>query len=116
MASRLSAQRVLRPLLATRSALQLGRMRLTCGGVMGEFQTPSTHALPALVKVTMLTSDHRWTSEEERARLAGMGIQLEGRTRLYGLNLSRCLGDKFLKVTAACRAWRQMSGAGRLAA
>lgn len=51
----------------------------------------------------MLTSDHRWTSEEERARLAGMGIQLEGRTRLYGLNLSRCLGDKFLKVAAACR-------------
>lgn len=46
----------------------------------------------------MLTSDHRWTSAEEQVRLAGMGIQLEGRTRLYGLNLSRCLGDKFLKV------------------
>ena len=53
-------------------------------------------------QVTVLTSDHRWTSEEERARLAGMGIQLEGRTRLYGLNLSRCLGDKFLKVATSC--------------
>ncbi len=51
----------------------------------------------------MLTTDHRWTSAEERERLAGMGIQLEGRTRLYGLNLSRCLGDKFLKVRPAAR-------------
>jgi Protein phosphatase 2C len=58
---------------------------------------------PCRGQVTMLTADHRWTSTEERARLAGMGIQLEGRTRLYGLNLSRCLGDKFLKVAAACR-------------
>lgn len=51
------------------------------------------------LQVTQLTTDHRWTTPEERARLALMGIQLEGRTRLYGLNLSRCLGDKFLKVT-----------------
>ena len=29
---------------------------------------------------------------------AGMGIRMGAkRTRLYGLNLSRCLGDKFLK-------------------
>ena len=68
------------------------------------WQAPNfTQLAPCGGQVTMLTADHRWTSEEERARLAGMGIQLEGRTRLYGLNLSRCLGDKFLKVAAACR-------------
>lgn len=44
-----------------------------------------------------MTKDHRWTTPEERTRLALMGIHLEGRTRLYGLNLSRCLGDNFLK-------------------
>ena len=33
-----------------------------------------------------------------RRAAAGMGIKLGQRsTRLYGLNLSRCLGDKFLK-------------------
>jgi len=48
-------------------------------------------------RVVQLTADHRWTSKDERSRLSLMGIQLEGRTRLYGLNLSRCLGDKFLK-------------------
>jgi Protein phosphatase 2C len=62
----------------------------------------------------MLTADHRWTSTEERARLAGMGIQLEGRTRLYGLNLSRCLGDKFLKVAAMCHVSNHMSQASHL--
>ncbi len=45
-----------------------------------------------------LSCDHRLTNPSERTRLQGMGIQLSnGRTRLYGLNLSRCLGDKFLK-------------------
>lgn len=45
-----------------------------------------------------MTADHRLTNPEERQRLADMGIHLgEDRTRLYGLNLSRCLGDKFLK-------------------
>ena len=35
---------------------------------------------------------------DRRLRCAGMGIKLGTRsTRLYGLNLSRCLGDKFLK-------------------
>lgn len=45
-----------------------------------------------------MTADHRLTNPEERSRLADMGIHLgQDRTRLYGLNLSRCLGDKFLK-------------------
>ena len=45
-----------------------------------------------------LTADHRLTNPDERQRLADMGIHLgQDRTRLYGLNLSRCLGDKFLK-------------------
>lgn len=45
-----------------------------------------------------MTADHRLTNPEERQRLADMGIHLgQDRTRLYGLNLSRCLGDKFLK-------------------
>ena len=45
-----------------------------------------------------ITADHRLTNPEERQRLADMGIHLgQDRTRLYGLNLSRCLGDKFLK-------------------
>ena len=45
-----------------------------------------------------LTADHRLSNPSERQRLAGMGIELSGgRTRLYGLNVSRCLGDKFLK-------------------
>ena len=50
-------------------------------------------------EVQVLTADHRLTAPGERQRLAALGIQLsEGRTRLYGLNLARCLGDKFLKV------------------
>lgn len=45
-----------------------------------------------------MTADHRLTNPDERQRLADMGIHLgHDRTRLYGLNLSRCLGDKFLK-------------------
>jgi protein phosphatase len=49
-------------------------------------------------EVVPITADHRLTNHSERKRLAAMGIEMaEGRTRLYGLNLSRCLGDKFLK-------------------
>ncbi|KAK9915385.1 hypothetical protein WJX75_008481 [Coccomyxa subellipsoidea] len=48
--------------------------------------------------IVQLTGDHRYTNPMERERLAGMGIRMGAkRTRLYGLNLSRCLGDKFLK-------------------
>ncbi|BDA43319.1 probable protein kinase and PP2C-like domain-containing protein at C-terminar half [Coccomyxa sp. Obi] len=48
--------------------------------------------------ILQLTGDHRYTNPKERERLAGMGIRMgPKRTRLYGLNLSRCLGDKFLK-------------------
>lgn len=45
-----------------------------------------------------LTADHRLTNPAERQRLTDMGIQLGKRsTRLYGLNLARCMGDRFLK-------------------
>lgn len=45
-----------------------------------------------------LTEDHRLSNERERRRLLDMGIQLTRNSRrLYGLNLSRGLGDKFLK-------------------
>lgn len=48
--------------------------------------------------VLALTEDHRLTNPRERARLAALGIQLgDNARRLYGLNLSRGLGDKFLK-------------------
>ncbi len=61
-------------------------------------------AAPRLQAVTQLTADHRLTSPGERERLAGLGVQLsDGRTRLYGLNLARCLGDKFLKVWECCQ-------------
>ena len=47
-----------------------------------------------------LTADHRLTNGAERDRLQGMGITLgHGGTRLYGLNLGRCLGDRYLKVS-----------------
>lgn len=46
-----------------------------------------------------LTADHRLTNGAERDRLQGLGITLgHGGTRLYGLNLGRCLGDRYLKV------------------
>lgn len=49
-------------------------------------------------EVQPLTADHRLTNPLERERLAAMGIHLgSDRTRLYGLNLARCLGDRFLK-------------------
>lgn len=45
-----------------------------------------------------LTADHRISDPSEQKRLEGLGIQLgKNRTRLYGLNLSRCLGDKYIK-------------------
>ena len=46
-------------------------------------------------EVQPLTADHRLTNPLERERLAAMGIHLgSDRTRLYGLNLARCLGDR----------------------
>ena len=45
-----------------------------------------------------LTDDHRLTNPLERERLARSGIPLNSDSRrLYGLNLARALGDKFLK-------------------
>lgn len=46
----------------------------------------------------VLTEDHRLTNPAERERLARNGIPLHSDSkRLYGLNLARALGDKFLK-------------------
>ncbi|KAF9677569.1 hypothetical protein SADUNF_Sadunf08G0121400 [Salix dunnii] len=49
-------------------------------------------------KQIKITEDHRISSYSERLRLNKMGVPLrDGETRLYGLNLARMLGDKFLK-------------------
>ncbi|KAL0919792.1 hypothetical protein M5K25_011910 [Dendrobium thyrsiflorum] len=54
--------------------------------------------LDANGKQITMTEDHRVTSISERTRLSKAGKPLkEGETRLCGLNLSRMLGDKFLK-------------------
>ena len=46
----------------------------------------------------MLTEDHRLSNPTERARLEQNGIPLtKDSRRLYGLNLARALGDRFLK-------------------
>jgi serine/threonine protein phosphatase PrpC len=61
--------------------------------------------LPALLpplRALRLTEDHKVKSPAERARLRARGIELrDGETRLYGLALSRALGDSFLKEDAA---------------
>ncbi|CAA7388541.1 unnamed protein product [Spirodela intermedia] len=45
-----------------------------------------------------MTEDHRIASASERTRFSETGQPLEiGQTRLYGINISRMLGDKFLK-------------------
>lgn len=45
-----------------------------------------------------MTVDHRISDPGEKKRLAAMGIELgKNKNRLYGLNLSRCLGDHFIK-------------------
>lgn len=49
---------------------------------------------------TTLTQDHRLSNPEERGRLQSHGVIPEGDSttyRLYGLNLARALGDRFLK-------------------
>lgn len=54
---------------------------------------------PETSEFECLTEDHRLSNPTERRRLAETGIPLSGGTRrLYGLNLARALGDKFLKV------------------
>ncbi|EPS74391.1 kinase-associated protein phosphatase 1, partial [Genlisea aurea] len=66
-------------------------------------------------KVTKMTEDHKISSHSERLRIQALGSPLGDRvTRLHGINLSRMLGDKFLKeqdgrfisepyVSEACR-------------
>lgn len=50
-------------------------------------------------QLMMLTEDHRLTGHVERARLEASGVVLrEGETRLWGMNIARVLGDKFLKA------------------
>ncbi|KAK4266381.1 hypothetical protein QN277_027315 [Acacia crassicarpa] len=45
-----------------------------------------------------MTEDHKITSYSERLRIEEAGEPLrDGETRLYGINLARMLGDKFLK-------------------
>jgi protein phosphatase len=45
-----------------------------------------------------MTEDHKIANYSERLRIEGTGEPLkEGETRLYGINLARMLGDKFLK-------------------
>ena len=49
-------------------------------------------------KARVMTSSHRLTEKFERDRLAACGLTLrEGETRLYGLQISRVLGDRYLK-------------------
>jgi serine/threonine protein phosphatase PrpC len=62
---------------------------------------PPPALLPPL-RSLRLTEDHKVKSPSERARLKARGIELrDGETRLYGLALSRALGDSFLKEDAA---------------
>ncbi|KAK7308823.1 hypothetical protein RJT34_05084 [Clitoria ternatea] len=49
-------------------------------------------------KQIKMTEDHKITNHSERLRIEGTGEPLkDGETRLYGINLARMLGDKFLK-------------------
>ncbi|XP_028773950.1 protein phosphatase 2C 70 isoform X2 [Neltuma alba] len=49
-------------------------------------------------KEIRMTEDHKVTSCSERLRIEETGEPLrDGETRLYGINLARMLGDKFLK-------------------
>ena len=46
----------------------------------------------------VISSSHRLTDADERARLQARGLKLrEGEKRLYGLQISRVIGDRFLK-------------------
>ncbi|KAF7813788.1 protein phosphatase 2C 70 [Senna tora] len=45
-----------------------------------------------------MTEDHKIANYSERLRIEKSGEPLkDGETRLYGINLARMLGDKFLK-------------------
>ncbi|XP_019059050.1 PREDICTED: protein phosphatase 2C 70 isoform X2 [Tarenaya hassleriana] len=49
-------------------------------------------------KYIQMTEDHRLTSASERLRMQKVGLPLrDGESRLFGINLARMLGDKFLK-------------------
>lgn len=56
------------------------------------------HFTEGTTKNAILTEDHRLTNPKERTRLEENGIPIgEDTRRLYGLNLARALGDRFLK-------------------
>ena len=72
-----------------------GSVLLQCGNV-GDSAAVLIDVESGTWKV--LTEDHRLTNPAERDRLARNGIPLHSDSkRLYGLNLARALGDKFLK-------------------
>ncbi|KAK9843961.1 hypothetical protein WJX81_000542 [Elliptochloris bilobata] len=85
-------------LLAWRDAAGAVCLQAANVGDSAAFFAPFPKRRSAPPEVVPLTADHRVANPDERQRLEGMGIKLGTRsTRLYGLNLSRCLGDKFLK-------------------
>ena len=63
--------------------------------------TPITPSIATTTTtITTLTQDHRVTNPDEQIRLQSHGVIPEGEektTRLYGLNIARSLGDRFLK-------------------
>ena len=63
-----------------------------------ETAAPASEPEPKL-RITRLSADHRVSAAPERARLAAAGVPLppSAGARLYGLNLSRCLGDRAIK-------------------
>jgi protein phosphatase len=45
-----------------------------------------------------MSKDHKLSDEEEKARLANIGVSVnDGQTRLNGLAVTRALGDRFAK-------------------
>jgi protein phosphatase len=49
-------------------------------------------------KVVCMSKDHKLSDEEEKARLANIGVSVnDGQTRLNGLAVTRALGDRFAK-------------------
>ena len=62
--------------------------------------SPPTPSDAGGATLARLTADHRLSAPAERARLAAAGVPLPAGSapRLYGLNLSRCLGDTAIKA------------------
>eukprot|EP00793_Prasinoderma_coloniale_P004700 PRCOL_00000461-RA len=68
------------------------------GGIEGGARASADGAASANCACVILTSDHTLLAEGERQRLAEAGVSLrDGERRLYGLAVSRVLGDGYLK-------------------